>query len=282
MLFVRYGLQPASQKPPLGAGIDWDHPLSAGLVRCWVLNEGAGMLTRDLAGGSGNRLTVFTAAASGWKPRTAGTALAFDGANDYVDCGSSMPSLQDSTVFAQIQTTTIAATAVVIGRGLTSGDHTHALVISSGKATYQSASGIMFQPADGVTGIISVNDGKVHTIAGTFDGTLLAVHVDGYLDASKNKTTYPTKNITNTVLGNLIGYSVYFSGFISAVYAYDRALPQDQLRWLHAEPYAMIRPAELPSKLFTMSSLAQTFRARELPARFAPKELVDRYTMVEK
>ena len=37
------------QKPPMGYGIDWSHPLASGLVGCWLFNEGAGGVANDLS-----------------------------------------------------------------------------------------------------------------------------------------------------------------------------------------------------------------------------------------
>src|SRR4030042_101428 len=32
-----------TNKPPLGSQINWGHPLSRGLVGCWLMNEGGGL-----------------------------------------------------------------------------------------------------------------------------------------------------------------------------------------------------------------------------------------------
>ncbi len=36
-------------KPPVGSQIDWGHPLSKGLVGCWLMNEGYGKKFRNIA-----------------------------------------------------------------------------------------------------------------------------------------------------------------------------------------------------------------------------------------
>ena len=37
-----------SEKPPVGTQINWGHPLAAGLVGAWLVNENGGKTLRDL------------------------------------------------------------------------------------------------------------------------------------------------------------------------------------------------------------------------------------------
>jgi hypothetical protein len=39
-----------TQKPPIGATIDWSHPLAQGLVGCWMFNEGGGIPINIVSG----------------------------------------------------------------------------------------------------------------------------------------------------------------------------------------------------------------------------------------
>ena len=75
-------------KPPLGVLLNHGHPLSTGIVGCWMLNEGAGALGRviDLSG-NGNHGTLEGGVAS--VPGKFGTATRFNGAGvaDSVNCG---------------------------------------------------------------------------------------------------------------------------------------------------------------------------------------------------
>jgi hypothetical protein len=50
---------------------------------------------------------------------------------------------------------------------------------------------------------------------------------------------------------------------------YLRSLPSDEVRWLAAEPYAMIRHAGPPRRYFTVTGLRQRFAASELGPRYA-------------
>jgi hypothetical protein len=66
-------------KPPLGAKINFAHPLAKGIVGCWLLNEGMGDKVYDLSGnGNTGTLANFSHPAtvtSGWNPGKFGKTL---------------------------------------------------------------------------------------------------------------------------------------------------------------------------------------------------------------
>ena len=59
-------------KPVLGTRLDSRHPLSQGLVGCWLFNEGAGTSVADLSGNNKYGTLIGTA---GWRPTEKGMAL---------------------------------------------------------------------------------------------------------------------------------------------------------------------------------------------------------------
>ncbi len=69
------------QKPPLPVHINWEHPLSRGLVGCWLFNEGGGNIAFDLSG----HVNHGTINGATWTAEKLGSALSFDGTNDYVE-----------------------------------------------------------------------------------------------------------------------------------------------------------------------------------------------------
>jgi len=83
------------QKPPLGAMIDWSHPLAAGLVGAWVFSEGTGTTVGDLARvyGADGALTNGPTWTIG--PNGAGLSVA-SASSQYVACGS-IPSLSGAS-----------------------------------------------------------------------------------------------------------------------------------------------------------------------------------------
>lgn len=62
-------------KPPLGSQINWGHPLSQGLVGCWIMNEGGGLKTINLCD---NDCGILISGAF-FKNKV----ISFDGTNDY-------------------------------------------------------------------------------------------------------------------------------------------------------------------------------------------------------
>lgn len=74
-------------KPLPGAQINPAHPLSRGLVGCWLFNEGSGSRANDISG-NGNHGTLTNmspnAQNSGWGGSKFGGGLCFDGTGDQV------------------------------------------------------------------------------------------------------------------------------------------------------------------------------------------------------
>src|SRR5258706_16194343 len=68
-------------------------PAGSGLVGYWKLDDALGITAAD-SSGSGNPGTLINGPL--WTPGKVGTALSFDGVNDYVDLNNS-PSLNPST-----------------------------------------------------------------------------------------------------------------------------------------------------------------------------------------
>ena len=71
--------QVSSQKPMLGAQINWVHPLAQGLVSCWLMNEGSGnkifdYSENDYIGTFANGLSE-----SNWQLSERGTGINFEG-----------------------------------------------------------------------------------------------------------------------------------------------------------------------------------------------------------
>src|SRR5579885_1336479 len=68
-------------KPTVGYQIDRESKLAAGLVGCWLFNEGGSGTAYDL---SGNNTTATLNSGSSWKSGQFGPAVNFDGSNGYV------------------------------------------------------------------------------------------------------------------------------------------------------------------------------------------------------
>lgn len=63
-------------KPPAGSVIDWGDPINVGLVGCWIINERAGGILRDLSAVTGNSALI---AAPAWSDKK----ITFNGSTQY-------------------------------------------------------------------------------------------------------------------------------------------------------------------------------------------------------
>jgi len=61
-----FGQWSYQQKPMLGQQIDWNNPLTKGLVGCWLMNEGAGNVVQDLSGNGNTGVFGVGAAEPSW------------------------------------------------------------------------------------------------------------------------------------------------------------------------------------------------------------------------
>lgn len=108
-------------KPKPGVMLNPLHPLSRGLVGCWLFNEGTGSLANDISRyGNHGQLTNMAPniQGSGWGGSKFGGGLNFDGGDDYVDCGddSSITNLNVGTAMGWMYLDTLA-TSIIIGYG---------------------------------------------------------------------------------------------------------------------------------------------------------------------
>jgi hypothetical protein len=175
------------------------------------------------ANGNGARRVVGVAA--GRKQ----TALAFDGTNDYINIpNESYFDLSNNiTVEAWIKVNSFTLNDQSI---ITKGNNGWALTRNgtSNSVKFSITYTPLFFSAQtySVYGNRSVNDGKWHHIAATYNGSQAILYVDGNLDATTNigypidNNTYPVQIGSNAAIGGN-----YFNGQIDEVRIWSSALP---------------------------------------------------------
>jgi len=234
------------QKPPLGAKLNWAHPLTKGLVGCWLFNEGGGNKAYDLSGynnhGTLNAMAFPSTTLSGWNPGKDGVGLQFDGSSDYVDCGND-PSLNITnaiTIEAWVKTTQTTRgqiTAKVSAWQFAKRESTHKISIYLYGIT----------PLRWEGGDTEINDGVWHHIVATYDANGGAnngnFYLDGVLDGQFTSTGNIDVNSNNLAIGNQIFCAHNFNGAIDEVRIYNRALNAEEIKQLYIAPYAMFEPA---------------------------------------
>jgi hypothetical protein len=81
----------------------------------------------------------------------------------------------------------------------------------------------------GVGGTLSVNDGKWHHVAGTYDGEIISLYIDGYLDVFEENTDGIGVDEMLLTIGQNLGYMASFDGLIDEVRIYEVALPAEKV-----------------------------------------------------
>jgi len=156
-----------------------------------------------------------------------GQCLSLDGTGDYIDCGY--------TAIANITTAMTLACWVktsdfVSTDGIMTNGYSWKMAGGSGGVINFTNSTLS---VTSFSGSIGISDGLWHHVAVTYDsvGQLLAIYVDGVLDASTGCT-----GVLNAWQGyrHLVGWcssgaSGYFTGLIDDARVYDRALPQPEI-----------------------------------------------------
>ena len=179
--------------------LSWSLCTGTGLAACYSFNEGSGTTALD-SSGNGNHGTIYNGAT--YVPGVAGTALQFDGADDYVE----VPHSASLNVGNQITVefwlkTTLTDNWVSItktdGCGATGWHFQHAT---------HSPNVIGWGPAHGSCWTIAgppsttpITDGSWHHVVGTYDRTLgeIKTYVDGRLEGIASESEHQNLPLDN-------------------------------------------------------------------------------------
>jgi hypothetical protein len=263
-----------TQKPPLGARIDWSHPWAESLAHYWLFNEAAGCAV-DLVTGAVAAMVNGPA----WSTNARGATVDLTAAaTQYVDFGD-LSVLDGATQF----------TILLRGQRKTSGSE---FSVTKGPSTSSRIylgtyidSTVFFIVADGGISYRQVADGSTseRTWAMRFAGGDAAdARLRGWLDGVEQNLvgtgfgTTPTAapSTANTLrLGHHEAGSTYSNGYGEVLAIWSTARPADQIEGLSRDPYAVIvAPADpldvVPGLLAGPASIA-------LDRIDAPIEVID-------
>jgi len=206
-----------------------------GLVGFWKLDEGTGGTATD---SSGNNLHGTIVGNPTWVEGPADYALQFSGDSDFVDLGndSSLDITNQITVAAWIKVDIFDCEWQAI---ITKGDGSWRLQRNGTQGSIEFACTGAFVPnalVGSLFGTVNVNDGRWHHIAGTYDGSMICLYVDGEHDVGSDADGSIEVNNYNLFIGaNAEKPDRNFKGSIDEVRIYNYALSAEEVKAISIE-----------------------------------------------
>jgi hypothetical protein len=237
-------------KPPVYTPINWSHPLTKGLIGCWLTNDGGGFgptstLTRcffDSVGGN-HASAKYSASSPIW------TAGKFGGlAVRTTQTGGSEHgfTVTDKPIFHLTNAITVSArlkrsTDSGVSEGILgkwNATPSYLLYYEAGKYKFAIRVGGVNKVAATTNTYL---DGKWHDVVGTFDGSVVKIYIDGNLEVVTGDSTSGPIDSSNDDLelfsfGNRTGW---FKGDYEDVRIWSRALTPAEVIHLYSNPYGM-------------------------------------------
>lgn len=238
---------PAQNLP--GLILDRAHPLARGLVGWWPMNEAAGERTNDIAGANPGLITnVAQSSVSGWTGGPGGSAVRFDGTDDYINIPHATPLaiVGDMSISLWMYITDATAYKMAIGKDASNVakpfDYYVRPTAADGKAQLHRGNGTASASVSCTT---APPAGRWNHLAATMLGT----SVTHYLNGATNGTGTLSTTIGDG--GNPVRIGARADGLTGGcvmfhVRLYSRALSAVEVAQLYADPLA---GALVPSRL---------------------------------
>jgi len=232
-------------KLQLGSQLNREHPLAAGLVAYWPMNEGGGQAIYD-SSGNRNQGTFYNDTA--WKPGKFGSCLSFDGNGDYVQV-SNPGSISYLTISVWIYGITWSNSYPRIVDRVYNGQFSFYVWASEQKLSWAlSTVGGSVDRARDTTVPISLHTWQ-HCVL-TYDGVSAKVYLNGMLKetVSTGLSGPLSSSSSNVRIAERVdaGGTRAFNGFIDNVMIFNRALTAGEIQQLYYEPFCMFSKSSLP------------------------------------
>jgi len=216
-------------KPPKGAMLNRGHPLSRGLVGCWLMNEGGGNKVYDLSG-NGN-IGTFVGSGLLWTPAQFGPGLSFSNANyEYVSISKlTIPATMDKTFSFWVKPKALAEADFLF-------DCTSRLVLAL--RDVGSIDTIAFYDGAWHETGVAADLNTWQSIIFSFSGITARVYKNGINIGGT--IAYTQKAVdANVRLGNSVSNTHNCNSLIDYVQIWNRALTASEILSLYREPFQM-------------------------------------------
>jgi hypothetical protein len=225
----------------------WD-----GLVGAWPMQEGGGSQIYDVSQYRNNG-TMVNMALTSWERQQYGRIIRFDGVDDRVDVPYSpilTPSKQLTlSVFAAATYGTLStANKHIINKGYyshTDPYYSYALALRDDPSIGMARSVFFAVGAGNVFTAMHVQNvvvyDRVQHYAATYDGSFMRIFVDGALKASMAASGDIPNFNTELMFCKMRNWVDHFSGIVSDIRIWNRALLPEELAQISADPWAMYR-----------------------------------------
>lgn len=260
----------AIQKPPVGAQVDWRHPLASGLVAVWLCNELKGIAPSVLVVGRGAIPPRPSVGDITWVGSTKGSAvkfassvfqygnLGFLDAADNVSCVLSIRPDSLSQVAGIVQKRRPIGNAWSFGLGYNA---TSKFTCSVGSAV--TADNLYCEYEYSTSGWSTT---AFQQIIGAYDKTRGATaRWRCWRNGIEMSATFPQENAisvgttTDVVeIGRVNNSTLYYAGSIEYIYLYRRTLQPPDVAWLYEEPFAMFRTPDVWRSYLTRPPIQYT------------------------
>lgn len=238
----------AQLKPTRGLRLNKSHPLSRGLVGCWIMNEGSGARCFD---SGGKRLDLGFENGPAWCPGRHGNAVLFDRASSqYLQVEKPTITSFPFSAAAWFNSNDDASnqTFIFVGnkdktysycdldvRGAEAGDYVRAF-----QHHYSDTHSKGAYSTKGFT------KNKWHLASGVWKSkSARYAYLDGGNKGSNEEETGEMSGHNRTAIGGARDSSPgnYMSGKIGAVYIWDRIVTELEFKWLYRNPFCMFAAA---------------------------------------
>ena len=225
-------------KPIRAIQLNKSHPFARGMVGCWLFNEATGDRVFD-SSGNGNMGTLV--GDTHFVPGKFGSALNFDGAGDYVDCGNneSLNITGEMTLSAWIKPTdVVGGTREIVAKSDGHADDTQWEMRQKYNDTqFIISDEIGLQTATCLNRLFA--GVWSHVVATVDSSKVMKVYVDNVLGGTED--SFGTQNITdsNVKIGARASGAYSFDGQIDYVMIFDRALTAGEVAQLYREPFSI-------------------------------------------